>query len=161
MTKEKPIIIVDTREKAPWDFDGDEHFEKVIFEKLDAGDYSIRGLEKLVAIERKATADELFTNFTKNKERIFAEFERMRDYKIKVLIVEETCERILNPQAYYINRHKINKASPSMPPAVVGSNLTLLMLEYGVHVIFAGDKAQSMARGILLRAFDMHKKGKL
>jgi hypothetical protein len=48
-----------------------------------------------------------------------------------------------------------------MPPAVVASNLTNLMLEYGVHVVFAGEKAQSMARGILLRAYELHQKGKL
>jgi len=161
MTKVKPTLIIDTREKTPWDFDGDDNFESVIFEKLDAGDYSIRGMEQIIAIERKATADELFTNFTKNKERIIAEFERMRPCKIRVLIVEETCEQILNPQAYYINRHHLNKASPSMPPAVVASNLTSLMLEYGVHIVFAGEKAQSMARGILLRAYELHQKGKL
>jgi ERCC4-type nuclease len=161
MTKEKPTIIIDTREKAPWDFEGDDRFESVLYQKLHAGDYSIQGMEEIIIIERKATADELFTNFTKNKERILAEFERSRGYKFRIMIIEETCEQILNPQAYYINRKHINKQSPSMPPAVVATNLTKLMLDYGVYVIFAGDKASSMARGILLHAFELHRKGKI
>lgn len=159
--KEKPVLIVDTREKTPWDFDDDEAFEEVVYRKLDAGDYSIQGLEDVIVIERKASVDELFNNFTKNKERIYAEFERLKDHPFKVILIEESCDDVLNPSTYYVNRKRINKQSPKMPPAVVASNLTTLMLEHGAHIIFAGSKGCSMARGILLKAYELHSKGLL
>ena len=48
-----------------------------------------------------------------------------------------------------------------MPVAVVTSNLTKLLLEHDVHIIFGGMRAQAMARGILLHAYELHQKGKL
>lgn len=157
----KPKIIVDTREKQPWDWESDDAFEEVIYRKLDGGDYSIEGLEDIIVIERKASADELFLNFTQQKKRIRAEFERLADHKHKILIVEESCDDILNPEKYYVNKKNINKKSPMMPVAVVAKGLTGLMLEHNVSVIFGGFKAQSMARGILLKAWEMHVKGEL
>ena len=159
--KEKPVLVVDTREKQPWDFEGDEAFAEVVYEKLDGGDYSIRGMEHIITIERKATVDELFTNFTKDKKRIAAEFDRLSDHPFKFVVVEETCDDIMNPHKYYINKKKINRQNPKMPVAVVTSNLTKLMLESDVHVIFGGMRAQAMARGILLHAYELHRKGRL
>lgn len=161
MSKQKPILIVDTREKTPWDFTNDDAFAEVVFTKLDGGDYSLRGLEDILVIERKATVDELFVNFTTNRERIKAEFERLGKHKFKILVVEETCDDILNPYKYYINKKKINKRSPKMPVAVVASGLTNLLLEHNVHIIFGGTRAQAMVRGILLRAWELHQAGKL
>ena len=166
MIKEKPVIIVDTREKIPWDWEGDNKFEDVIYEKLDVGDYSLRGLEDLVCIERKAHGDELYTNLTgkpkKNYiERFYREIERMKDHKLKFIIIEQSCEDVLNPQSYYINKKKINRGSPMMPVAVVMSNLTNLMVVHGIQVIFGGYKSQSVAKGILLKAFELHQKGEL
>lgn len=160
-TSSKPIIVVDTREKTPWQFESDDAFAGVLYQKLDGGDYSIQGLEHILVVERKATVDELFINFTTNKERIKAEFERLANHKFKILVVEETCDDVMNPFKYYINKHKINKKNPKIPVAVVASNLTNLMLEHNVHVIFGGGRAQAMVRGILLRAWDLHQSGKL
>lgn len=157
----KPILLIDTREKNPYDFSTDDAFLEIKHTKLDAGDYSIEGMEHIIVIERKASVDELFVNFTKDKERIQAEFERLKDHKFKVLVVEETWDDIINPYKYYINKKKINKQSPKMPVAVVASNLTNLMLEHGVHVIFGGTRAQSIVRGLLLRAYELNQKGQL
>lgn len=161
MIKEKPTIIVDTREKTPWDWEGDDSFAKVIHTKLEGGDYSLVGMEEILAIERKASVDELYINFTEHKVRFAAEWDRLKDHKIKILIVEASCEDILNPYQYYVNKKKINKKSPRMPVAVVASGLTNLMLERGVQVIFGGDRSQAMIRGILLRAWELHQKGLL
>jgi len=156
-----PILIIDTREKTPYDFDGDEDFEAVEHIKLDGGDYSIKGMEHLVVIERKANADELFNNFTQNKDRIFAEFERLKNHKIKVMIIEQSCEDIMNPFNYYVNKKGLNTRDQKMPVAVVASNLTTLIVEYGVQVIFAGARARSMTKNILLAAYKQHRQGKL
>lgn len=156
-----PILIVDTREKTPYDFEGDDDFESIEHIKLDGGDYSLKGMEHLVVIERKANADELFNNFTQNKDRIYAEFERLRGHKIKIMMIEQSCEDVMNPNSYYVNKKGLNKRDFKMPVAVVASNLTTLMVEYGVQVIFAGSKARSMTKSILLAAYKQHRQGKL
>lgn len=153
-SKATPVILVDSREKQPIDFEGDNSFAEVRYSKLDAGDYSIEGLEKIITIERKVNGDELFTNFTKHKERFFNEFERLKDYKYKFLVIEQSCEEILNPQMYYINKSHINKYNINMPVAIVTSGLNELMFKYGVHVIYAGHKARSIIKGLLLFAYN-------
>lgn len=157
----KPTLIIDTREKTPWDFDGDDEFEAIEHTKLDGGDYSIKGMEHIIAIERKANADELFNNFTQNKERIFAEFERLKDHKLKIIVIEQSCEDVFNPNNYYVNKKGLNKRDFKMPVAVVASNLTELMVSQNVQVVFGGTKARAMARGILLLAYKLHRQGKL
>lgn len=156
-----PILIVDTRERTPFDFEGDDDFESVVHEKLDAGDYSLKGMEHIIVIERKANADELFNNFTQNKDRIYAEFDRLKDHKLKILLIEQSCEDVFNPNNYYINKKGLNKRDFKMPVAVVASNLTQLMIEHNVQVIFAGSKARSMAKSLLLAAYKLHRQGKL
>lgn len=159
MSKQKPILLIDTREKQPFDFEPDDAFESIEYVKLEAGDYSIKGLEHLIVIERKATVDELFINFSKEKERINAEFERLKNHKFKILMIEASCEDVMNPMKYYINKKGINKQHPKMPVAVVMNGLNDLIIGHGVLVMFGGSRAQSMARGILLRAYELHQKG--
>ena len=161
MIKQKPVILVDSREKLPWDWEPDDAFESIEHCKLDAGDYSIKGLEHIIAIERKASVDELFINFTRDKDRIKAEFERLKDHKFKVMMLEFSREDAMNPAKYYINKRGINKQHPKMPVAVVMEGLNRLLLEYGVHIIFGGSRAQAMTRGILLKAYELHGKGLL
>jgi len=156
-----PTLVVDTRERIPFDYEGEEEFEAIVHEKLDAGDYSLKGMEHIIVIERKATADELFNNFTQNKDRIYAEFERLRNHKIKIIMIEQSCEDICNPRNYYVNKKGINKASVNMPVAVVAANLNTLMLEYEAQVIFAGSKARSMTKNILLAAYKLYRQGRL
>jgi len=47
-------ILVDTREQTPWSFPKTEQVERA---GLTTGDYSLAGLEGLVAIERKSLED--------------------------------------------------------------------------------------------------------
>lgn len=152
--KNKPLVICDTREKHPFDFEEDEAFAGVTHRKLDTGDYSIEGLESILIIERKASANELLSNFLTNKERFYATLERMKGIKHKFLIVEQTCENIFNPLSYHI-RGRFAKSS--MPPAIVFENLIKVMTEYGVHVIFAGKKAKAMTKMILLKIYNEYR----
>lgn len=162
--REKPVLVVDTREKQPWDFSCDDGFANIVSEKLEVGDYSIKGMEHLITIERKATADELFGNFSQDKKRIYAEFDRAPEGCMKIIVVEQTLEQLAEPKQYFVNnlpvRDRRRPKTPKMPPAVVLSNLTELMLTRNVHVIFGGLKARAIARGILMRAYDLHRLGK-
>lgn len=163
MMVKKPTILVDTREKIPFDFEGDNAFADVVYEKLDVGDYTLEGLEHIIAIERKYSADELYNNFGSKagNKRIQAEFDRMSDVKYKFIVIEETLEDIMNPDNYYVNQKRINKASPRMPCAVVVNALADLTFYKNVHVIYGGEKAQSVTRGLLLRVYDLHRLKKI
>lgn len=156
-----PILLVDSREKTPFDFDGDEDFASIKTSKLDAGDYSIEGIEHIIVIERKANVDELYTNFTKDKERIYAEFDRLREHRTRIILIEQSCDDVLNPHQYFVNKKGLNKQDFSMPPAVVAATLTDIMLKYNAHIIFAGSKGKTMTKGILLAAYKLHMQGKL
>ncbi len=158
----KPVLIQDTREKQPWDFEGDEKFAEVKVKKLDYGDYSIEGLEDVICIERKANANELFQNFSANKARIIAEMERMQACKLRFLVVEQTLEQLLYTKSYFVvTGGRMRGNNPRYAPAVVINGLQELMMQYGVHVIFGGKKAKAMAKGLLLKAYELHRKGLL
>lgn len=159
-----PILIIDSREKIPWSFEGDDAFEDIIHEKLDQGDYSLAGLEHVVSIERKANGDELYINLysPEGKERIYAEMCRLAgQVKYRFIIIEQDLQDIMSPNAYRVNTLGKNKRSPYMPPAVVMEHLIKFMIDYGVYVIFAGQKGKSIAKKILLTIYDQYKKGRL
>mgnify|MGYP001558226723 FL=1 len=54
------IIIIDNKEKMPWKFTGIDC--TIIKQHLNAGDYSIQGMEDKIAIERKRSSNELAIN---------------------------------------------------------------------------------------------------
>ena len=162
--KQKPILLVDTREKTPFDFDGDDAFANIEHVCLKQGDYSLKGLEHLVSIERKASANELYTNLSQKefRDRFYAEAKRLSEkVKYRFIIVEQDCEDILNPTSYAVNTMHRNKFSPYMPPALVLGHLIRFMLEHDIHVLFAGAKAKSVAKKILLAVHDMYLKGQI
>lgn len=158
MVKLLPVLKTDSRERRPFDFSGDPDFAGSITEKLDAGDYTIVGLENLISIERKASADELLNNFaTKaSRERLCREMERFQAIKYKFIVIEQDLADILNPMSYYINKSGRSKFAPGMPPAVVMKQLIEFMFEYGIHVIFAGPHAQNITKRLLLQAYKIH-----
>lgn len=165
MVKEKikPIILVDTREQHPFDFEGDDAFEAIEHTKLDQGDYSIKGLEHIISIERKATMNELYTNLSSKtfRTRFYAEAERLsKDVKYRFIVVEQSCEDAFNPSQYAVNTMHRNKFSKFMPPAIVLDHLITFMLNYNIHVIFAGSRARSITKKILLKVFNEHLKEK-
>ena len=160
----KPTLIIDTKERElQWDFDGDNDFLDIKHYKMKTGDYTLEGYEHLITIERKASPDELFANFgdAKVKARLHREARRMVKMPHKFVIVECTLDEIASPASYYVNRAKRNRQSPFMPPAVVIQNLNSFMLDYDIHVIFAGLKGKSIAKKILLGLHERYQKGHL
>ena len=153
--KTPPTLIVDSREKKPWNFDSDPEFASILVQKLEVGDYSILGLEKEICIERKLSADELYVNFStkEHRERFRREMERFRDVTHRFIIIEEELSSVLDPRSYYVNKSGRNKKSEKMPIAVIMRELMHFMLHYGVHVVFAGGQGQKLARSLLLQVY--------
>ncbi|MBN2563135.1 MAG: ERCC4 domain-containing protein [Phycisphaerae bacterium] len=89
--KIEPVVIIDTREQDPLTF-ANLPSERAT---LDTGDYSILGLERLIAVERKTLTD-LLACCGRDRERFRRELQRLRAYRFRLLVVEidaQTLER--------------------------------------------------------------------
>ena len=78
-----PTAIVDTREQRPF------QFQNLPVERgtLTTGDYSVKGLEDRVAVERK-DMDDLLACCGHGRERFKRELHRLQSYRFRLLIVE-------------------------------------------------------------------------
>ena len=81
-------IIEDSREQTPLDFMGYRGVD-VIRHGLKTGDYSIAGCENELCFERKSVAD-LVGTLIGGHERFLREMDRMKDFKVKYILVEHT-----------------------------------------------------------------------
>lgn len=81
-------LVVDSREKLPW-FSSEvkeSWVDSIVVQKLDYGDYAIKGAELLCCIDRKKSVSELSTNlFSKRFER---ELQRMEACKRPIILCE-------------------------------------------------------------------------
>lgn len=85
---EKIIAIVDTREQRPLSLEYKEGCKlKSESGTLYTGDYSLKGFEKHVAIERKSL-DDLMGCIGTQRERFEKEIVRLQSYPVKCLVCE-------------------------------------------------------------------------
>ena len=125
----KPIILVDTREKNPFDFSGLRNWiggEKS--SALKAGDYSIEGMETLLVLERKTLTD-LITTLIQQRTRFFKQCEKMIKYRWRALLIEASYEEIKSPY----DRDEYNT---SAHPNAVSGTLDALEARFGIPVIY-------------------------
>lgn len=116
-----PTIITDTREQTPLVF-GNLPSEAGT---LQSGDYSVKGLEHEIAIERKSIAD-LCQSVTRGRERFERELHRLRGFPFaRILIVGDP---------YEVTRHSPN-------PKAVFSSLSAFEARYGIPAIWEADPA--------------------
>lgn len=127
--KIEPTIIIDTGEQRPW------KFSNLPSERgtLDTGDYSVRGLEHLIAVERKGLPD-LLGCVGGQRDRFRRELQRLKGFRFRCLVVE----------ASYAALEAGGWRSKIQPAAVLGS-LASWQSEYSLPVMLAGDH-ESAAR---------------
>ena len=77
-----PSVLIDAREQTPWAFSLPT--ERAT---LTTGDYSVRGLESLIGIERKSLAD-FVACCGHGRERFIRELERLRGIQYRCVIIE-------------------------------------------------------------------------
>lgn len=132
-------IIKDTREQNG--FDLEFHGFSVISKKLDTGDYSIEGLEKILCIERKASTGEIAMNFGTKSKQFNAEIERMKSYKYRYLICEFTLDVLLKfPEGSGIPQNKLNKIKINAKYLV---SRIRQMEQAGVKIVFCQNKEEA------------------
>lgn len=108
-------VIVDTREKRPWEFDGS------VRRALPAGDYSLVGLEDRLTVERKSLVD-LVGTLTAGWPRFKRELEKLAQYKCAAMVIEASktdvsahCYAASTPPAAIFKRlSQVEAAAPDL-----------------------------------------------
>lgn len=116
-----PQIIIDSREKTPLAFANLPTETSTLY----SGDYSVKGLEEVFAIERKTIAD-LVSSLTRNRDRFTNELHRLRGYRFRRLLIVGS-------------RHEIqigNYRSQAKPRAILAS-LAAVEARYDIPAVFS------------------------
>jgi len=133
MTAPSTITIVeDTREQHPLDFAPYAPFGIAVERRrLRTGDYSVKGYEPFVMIERKSLSDLVHT-LTHGRERFTREvYDRAPFYAVRALAVEANWQEISAPYSF----------SQANPRAIVNSLYSLMMPPVSMHIFAAHSRA--------------------
>ncbi len=114
--------VIDTREQCPLDLSP----LRTVPGTLSTGDYSVQGLESLVAIERKSLSD-LLACIGVDRDRFDREVQRLLAYPVRAIVIE----------ASWGDLEQGEWRSQVTPAAAIGS--VLGWIAQGVPVIMAGD----------------------
>jgi ERCC4-type nuclease len=143
-------IIVDTREQQPWSFD--HHI--TASEKLDTGDYSVRGIENILCVERKKSVGEVATNIT--EKRFKDVVGRMSQFKYAFLLLEFSMDQLLSyPVGSNVPRRMWDKIKIS--PNFILKHLVELQVFFNIKVLFCGSASngEKMALSIMKKVYEI------
>lgn len=146
------LIIIDTREQKPWIFQD----QTTASLKLDTGDYSIEGLQDIVAIERKRNVAEVANNITES--RFQDVIDRLSKIKYPFILLEFNLQNVLDyPIGSTIPKKLWSKIR--ITPAFIIKHLLELQIEHNIKVIFCGDSdnAEKIALSILKKIYKLEK----
>lgn len=149
------ILQVDTRQKLKHHERKEKYFESVgyrlVHSKLVCGDYAIPNRTN-VAVDTKASIQELYGNLIQDHERFRAECQMAKDCGIKLVILVENDQDIRsveavkhwkNPRLYaYYKKRKAYIHRGLEPPKPPASNVQLVKImwsmqkKYGVEFLF-------------------------
>jgi len=146
-------VVVDTREKIPWEFAGSKTITNFVSQKVDTGDYAILGLEDMLCLERKRSVEEFAGNVT--QKRFWKEVERMKEIPNRFIILEFSIDDILHyPVGSNIPRSKWKYLKVKGP--FIMRKISELQVEHGVQVVFCGntEHAEYVAANIIKRVYE-------
>lgn len=134
---ESLTAIIDTREQSPWDLSP----MPTIRQGLHVGDYSLKGLESIVAIERKSLPD-LVMCCGSERDRFQRELDALRGWPVSAVIIE----------AEWSDLQRGEWRSRLTPKQVMAS--VCAWVAQGHTILLAGthESAAHVARGVLFYA---------
>ncbi len=150
-------IVVDTREQQPWTFTGVSKSIKVNTHRtaLKTGDYTVSGLENVLALERKKSLSEFAGNIS--EPRFKRELERLEAFKYRFLILEFGFWHINHWEDYC-------KTLPFMQTKLSSQfiirYLSDIEVNYNLHVALCNDRASAehYALNIMRRVYEREKR---
>lgn len=154
-------VVKDTREQDGYFFKEYSPCAGMVQEKLDTGDYSIKGLEDKLCIERKGCVEELAMNLGSKKYAFLNEIERMAIIPHKFIVLEFSAEDLIKfPEETRIPIK--NKASVKITGKYMLKCLVEFQIYNNVHVLFCGNKLNAFitVSSILKRINEMYTIGR-
>jgi ERCC4-type nuclease len=136
-------VIVDTREKKPWDFvDGMPsgfYVKEVKNIALPCGDYSLEGFEDKngIIIERKNSIEEVIGNFGKNWDRFTKELDKLAEYKRSYIIVEDDLK---DSFARYAARNPLKGRYFTLSPDFIMKRVCEIDYKWNIKTLFLSNK---------------------
>ena len=124
-------IVIDSREQEPYAFSC-----STIRRKLEAGDYSVAGLEQRLAVERKSLSDFVHT-VIHDFGRLAIELDKLRAMDAACLVVEADLDAVLR------GRHG-NVLRGVAPASLLGMALSI-SLRWRIPVYWCGSRQAACA----------------
>lgn len=146
-------VIRDTREKENqgWIFPAKSPCKGTVIQKLATADYTLKGFENALAIERKATTSEIATNLT--QDRFDRELERLQEFKYAFIVCEFMLEDVI--------KFPLNSGVPEklqsrirVTPQFILKRLNEIQIKYGIHLIFAGRYGREFCSSLFKRIIE-------
>ena len=149
--EERFTVIKDTREQDGWTFGAGKSCAGMDIGTLKTGDYTMRGYENILTIERKGSVAEFAANIT--QERFVRELERMRDYEFAFIVLEFTLDDIMRfPYGAGLPKSKIPFVRVRGP--FILRRLMEFQINDPVKIILAGRHGMDVAHHIFRRVLD-------
>ena len=146
---QKYVILKDTREKNGWNFESSDRCLAVANWGLKTGDYTAKGLEKELVIERKASTGELAMNLGKKRKAFEAEIVRMSKFRWKYVIMEFSIDDLMNfPENSGIPKKQ--RQYVRMNGKFMWKKLREYEEQYGVELVFALNKENAEQRAMII-----------
>lgn len=147
----RPVALVDTREQDPLNL---ARFDNWIASEqratLPVGDYSVAGMEHLLAMERKSLND-LVSTLMHNRERFFRMCEKLALYPYRCILVEASYEDVKSPYSF--------TSDVKAHPNGVSGSLDAVEAKWNIPVIYTSQikaLAEEKAASWLSKQFVYH-----
>jgi hypothetical protein len=147
MSKDRPRILVDQREKTPWEFKDWESDVRT----MPTGDYTLEGFEKVVSVERKGGVAEFAQNLY--QDRFERELARLDEVRHPFCVLEFSMEDLLSyPKGSGIpySRYKyLRSTGPSLL-----RRLNQYQLRFRARFVFAGAQGKAFVVSLFKRVLE-------
>jgi hypothetical protein len=180
-SKAKYTVIKDTREQDGWFFSPYDKCEGMEIQTLHTGDYTLKGHEDIVCVERKGSVSEIAMNLGRKKKQFHEEMERMKDFPFRYLILQFSASDLIDYPVSLLDENdrqlwtryslgeitlpKFKRFSVVKNTKITGKYLLKSLLEIGIQyetqILFADNKSNAfvMCNSIFKRLTELFDRG--
>uniref|UniRef100_A0A6M3IZI3 ERCC4 domain-containing protein n=2 Tax=viral metagenome TaxID=1070528 RepID=A0A6M3IZI3_9ZZZZ len=146
-------VIQDVQEKNPWKL-----IWPVEVKHLKTGDYSIKGLEDKIAIEKKSGLVELLNDLSASYRTTFERFlKRLSEVPVKCIVVDEPLSEWRVHKALKIVKKK-SRGKSQLIPRTLYYWTAQIVTQYGIPVLFLDEVTrEKVLKEIFRSAFEKAK----